>query len=346
MGVRPKNGTEIRSAFNGVLNVTASFPGRSAVSTCLRRFDARRAAVCLASLALTSCVVRVDSPDHVTREEKRFKIQGTAEISLATFDGGIDVRGWDRDEVYLEIERRGPNKELVDQLEVTVEQVGDKILVDARQPPATRYAFGSLTSMSRSVKLMATIPLDSHLTVRTSDGSITVERVKGRFELRSADGSITGIDLTGDIFAHTSSGRIRLQTIDGQCDVETGDGSITVEGRLDALDARTPDGSLSIKAFEGSRLTKDWSLSSGDGNIAIYLPEAFSGQLDAQTSDGHTRIDPLFSLQSDSSDRSRHILRGVLGDGSHTLRVRTLEGSITFKRLPFARARGEDPVER
>jgi hypothetical protein len=60
----------------------------------------------LAPLALGACVVKVDSNDFRAREEKRFEVSGAPDIDLSTFDGPIDVRGWDRDEVFVEVEKR------------------------------------------------------------------------------------------------------------------------------------------------------------------------------------------------------------------------------------------------
>src|SRR5512140_2986565 len=58
--------------------------------------------------------VGVGSDRYLERETKDFKVSGTPEILLTTFDGSIEVRAWDRPEVSVEIEKRGSNKQAVD----------------------------------------------------------------------------------------------------------------------------------------------------------------------------------------------------------------------------------------
>jgi hypothetical protein len=59
----------------------------------------------------TACTVTSDSRSHIAREEKRFTVSETSEVRLTTFDGSIEVRSWDRPEVRVEIEKRGPTKD-------------------------------------------------------------------------------------------------------------------------------------------------------------------------------------------------------------------------------------------
>jgi hypothetical protein len=288
----------------------------------------------LAPLALGACVVRVDSNDFRAREEKRFQVTGAPEITLTTFDGPIDVRGWDRDEVFVEVEKRGREKDAVEQIEVVSEQKGNSISLEARQPGGKKYAFGMLTSMSRSAKLIASVPRGSNIVLRSGDGSISIEQVKGRIELRTNDGTITGLDISGDLLARTDDGSVRLSSVDGRCDVVTGDGSITLDGRFDFVRARTNDGQVTVKVLPGSKVGENWSLMTGDGNAIVYLPDGLSADLDAESSQGNTRVDQALRIHTDG-ESSKTMLRGTIGEGGGNLRIRTVDGHIHFKRLPF-----------
>lgn len=288
----------------------------------------------LAPLALGACVVRVDSNDFRAREEKRFEVTGAPDINLSTFDGPIDVRGWDRDEVFVEIEKRGREKDGVEQIEVVADQKGNRINLEARQPGGKKYAFGMLTSMTRSAKLIASVPRGSNIVLRSGDGSISIEQVKGKIELRTNDGSITGLDLGGDLLARTDDGGVRLNSVDGRCDVVTGDGSIVLDGRFDFVRARTNDGSVTVKVLPGSKVSENWSLMTGDGNAIVYLPDGLNADLDAESNSGNTRVDQALRIHTDG-EHSKTMLRGTIGDGGGNLRIRTVDGHIFFKRLPF-----------
>jgi hypothetical protein len=284
-------------------------------------------------LGAAGCVVKVDSNEYKVREERRFKVDGVADIRLATFDGAIAVRGWDRDEVYVEIEKRGRDRDEVQAIEVVAEQTGKQISIEARQPSAKKYAFGVVTTRTRDARMVASVPARSNVMLRTGDGALSIERINGRLELRTSDGNISGLDLQGDLFANTEDGHVRLEGLDGRCDVVTIDGSITLQGRLDALRARTGDGTVVAKILPGSRVASEWSLSTGDGPLVVYVPEHFGAEFDAETSRGVVKIDPALSLTA-VAGMPRGIFRGTLASGGHILRLRTREGAITIKRLP------------
>jgi hypothetical protein len=330
-----------RSILSPFLRVTTPFGTRLVV-----------VGACVAPLLLSACVVSVDRHDGpMQRDEKRFHVTGVSDVSLVTFDGSVDVRGWDRDEVFVEIEKRAADKNQLNEIEVVSDQQGNQIRVEARRPADTKYGWGRFAGPSRSAKLIASVPMGSNVLVRSGDGNITVERVKGRLDLRTSDGDLNGIDLTGDVSARTGDGRVRLDGIDGICDVVTGDGNISISGRFDLLRARTSDGTLTLKAFPGSQLSDDWHLQTGDGNIVFYLPDAMNAEIEAEANDGAAKADSALALRVEA-DLPKRLLRGTLGTGGRLVRVSTGDGSIVFKRLPSAakspsmRALPEQPVER
>lgn len=290
-------------------------------------------ALCLLAAGAAGCVVKVDSSEYKAREERRFRVEGVADIKLTTFDGTIAVRGWDRDEVYVEVEKRGRDRDAVQAVEVVADQSGRQISIEARQPAATKYAFGVVTTRTRDARIVASVPTHSNVMLRTGDGAISVERVSGRMEVRTSDGNISGLDLKGDLFAHTEEGHVRFEGVDGKCDVVTSDGSITLQGRLDALRARTGDGAVVVKVLPGSKVGSEWSLSTGDGPLVLYVPDHFGAEFDAETHRGSVKIDSALSLAA-VKDMPRGLFRGTLADGGHLVRLRTREGAITIKRLP------------
>lgn len=308
-------------------------------------------AACLAPLALGACVVSVDHRDGpMVREEKRFKVGGAQEISLITFDGSIDVRGWDKDEVFVEIEKRGRDQETIGQIEIATDQSGQQVRLEARLSNEKGSRWGMPGRWTPTAKLIASVPMGSSLMLRTGDGGVTVERVKGRIDLRTSDGDLNGIDLTGEIIARTGDGRVNFDGIDGKADIVTGDGGINLTGRFDLLRARTSDGSLTLKVLPGSNISEDWALQTGDGNVVFYLPDLLNGEIEAETSDGSAKADPSLEMRLES-DTPKRMLRGTLGTGGRVVRVSTGDGSIVFKRLPAPKlapksASPDQPVER
>jgi len=286
------------------------------------------AAAVVALLPLAGACVVVDSQGHITREERRFQVNGAPELHLTTFDGAIEVRSGADREVVVEIEKRGPTPEEIEKLQVDVKQDGNRINVEVKRP-AREHVFGIGIHITPTAKLIVTMPKNGNVVARSGDGSIRVERVTGHLELRTGDGSIRGTAVGGDLVIQTGDGSVVLDEGSGNLDLDTADGSVTVAGKFDAVKLHTGDGSITLRAEPGSHMKDDWSVTTGDGGVSLYLPEDFDAQIDASTGDGTIRSE--LSVQGGNDEHARRSLRGRLGDGGKLLRIRTGDGSIKPK---------------
>jgi len=288
--------------------------------------------------SLAGCVV-VDSQGHITREEKRFTVTGSPDLRLVTFDGAIEIRSGDAKTVVVEIEKRGPTKESTEELKVETKQDGDRIEVEVKKPAHEVVVFGiGVGHMSPTAKLIVTMPRDGNVTARSGDGSIKVEHVHGRLELKTGDGSIRATDIAGQLTLSTGDGSVTLEDVGGDLDVDTGDGSVSVAGKLGTVKLHTGDGSITFRAAQGTSMKDDWSMTTGDGGVALYLPSDFGAELDAHTGDGSIRneLGVKAEAEADSDrdrdrERDRRTLKGKLGAGGKLLRIRTGDGSIRLK---------------
>jgi DUF4097 and DUF4098 domain-containing protein YvlB len=278
------------------------------------------------ALAASGCVEvsGLSAPRYVERDEKRFPVSGRPDLRLSTFDGSVEIRAWDRPEVLVVIEKRAGDKEEAAAIEVRAEQNGDRVVVDVKASHLTNRWHGS-----RSANLIVSIPARSDVQASSGDGSLSIARIAGTLDLRSGDGSIHGSGLAGDLRVHTGDGSIDLDDVTGGVDIDTGDGSILVAGQLTRVRARSGDGRIAIRAASGSTTAGDWDINTGDGSITIDVPGTFGGELDARTGDGGIHLRNV-ALSSVSGELDRHQVRGRLGPGGQTLRVRTGDGSITI----------------
>jgi hypothetical protein len=297
----------------------------------------KRAIISAAVLALAGCEVNLNSEGIVSRETKRFSVTGSPEVQLDTFDGSIEVHSWDRNEVEVEIEKRAMEQALVDDMKVTAEQDGNRIVVKVTAPRGGdgRHGVQIGVHFSPSARLRVAVPRTSHLTASSEDGSLVIEDVTGKIALRTADGSIRASRLAGEIVARSGDGSIRLDRTEGKLDVETEDGTITIEAKPTILRARTNDGSIRFDIEADSVMSEDWDLQTGDGSVVLSLPGGFSAILDAETRDGSVRANhPALhdeKRDGDSREERRRTLKATLGAGGKTLRVRTGDGSIRIE---------------
>jgi DUF4097 and DUF4098 domain-containing protein YvlB len=286
------------------------------------------AAIVFASVFTGACVVSVDSQAQIVREEKRFTVRGVPDVKLTTFDGAIELHASDRDEVVVEIEKRAATKEAVDALEVTATQEGSRIEVDVKHPRSESFSMGF--NHSASARLIVSVPRRANVAARTGDGSIRLDGLNGRLELRTGDGSIRVADASGDLRLHTGDGSITVERAEGSLDLDTGDGGVNVSGKLSAVKMHTGDGSIVYRAESGTVMSDAWDITTGDGGIALYLPSDFDAELDARTGDGSISND-LSIAASDTTGEQRRALRGRLGSGGKTLRLRTGDGAIKLR---------------
>jgi DUF4097 and DUF4098 domain-containing protein YvlB len=298
------------------------------MSMSLRCAAVRLVPVLAAAWLATGCDVTIglDSARFVEREKKDFQVSGTPDLTLSTFDGSIEIRAWDRSEVSVEIEKRASNKQQVDQIEVKATQSGNRITLDVRYPEQGRPHFGF--SGSRSARLIASVPRQANLDVRTGDGSISIERISGKVQLNTGDGSVKVTEIAGDLRAHTGDGSITLDRVDGRVDADTGDGSITLNGKLQGVRLKTGDGTVRLRADDGSRMAEDWEIHTGDGSVTLELPEPFDADLDAHTGGGSVAVETV----SVKGEVSKNSVRGQLGAGGRSLRVTSGDGTIKISR--------------
>lgn len=283
----------------------------------------------LAAVMSTACVVNLDGQGVVVREEKRFNVTGDLDLDLATFDGAIRVRSWDRNEVLVEIEKRAESQPEAEALEVRTTQEGNRIRIDARSPRVEREGIHIGNFTEPSVSLIVSVPQKLSLRAETGDGSIAVERLSGRIELRSGDGSVRAEEIAGSLTVNTGDGSVSLVNASGRAVLDTGDGSIDARGRFDGLQVSTGDGSVSVEADEGSVMSEDWNVTTGDGSIAFRVPPGFNAEVDADSGDGTVRAEGATGLTTTrSEDEDHESMRGRLGTGGRTVRLRSGDGSI------------------
>lgn len=282
------------------------------------------------AMASVACSVDLRGSAVSTREEKRFTVSTTEPVDLKvkTFDGTLTIRSWDKNEVFAEIERRAPDQSAAEALVVNQTQDGNKITIEALSPAERKVVN---FSNGYSVNVTITVPRRVALEARTGDGGINVDDLQGTIDLNSGDGRIIASRLDGQLKVHTGDGTIRIDQAAGKVDADSGDGSIEISGRLDDLAVRTGDGPVRIDASNGSAMKNDWRITTGDGRVALRLPNDFNAAVDASTGDGTVHVDGIDTPRS-GDDAERRRVVGQLGTGGATLHIRSGDGSIDVTR--------------
>ena len=287
------------------------------------------ATVVVCGMAASACTVTVDSHTEILREEKQFRVSGTPTVRLSTFDGSIEIQGWDKAHVAIEIEKRGISRDALKDLEVKTQQNGDIIELEVKRPRAESFE-GMGLRRGATARLIVSVPRQANINARSGDGSIRIERVQGKLELRTSDGSIRASDIAGELSLDTNDGSVTVENAEGRLIVDTSDGSVNVTGKLAAVKLHTGDGSVVYRADAGSAMSDNWEITTGDGTVSVYLPAGFAAEVDAHTGDGAIRSE-IEGLDSPTRESARRTLKGQIGSGGKLLRIRTGDGSIRLR---------------
>ncbi len=233
----------------------------------------RLLAVAVAATALTACDVVINSLDVKGRATdqwtKTYQVAPTGEIEIATTNGGIDVTGGagDRVEVIAERTARGMTdedaKKLLGQVQVVEDSAPAKLRLEMKTPAGE--------SGHLEVKYHVKAPSGVSVRLRTSNGEISVIQLTGGVNADVTNGSIRGRELGGAVEASTTNGTVRLdmtavapggiraETVNGAVDVTIPAGAKAdvdancVNGRI-AIDGMKLDGPERTRRHVGGRL--------------------------------------------------------------------------------------------
>src|SRR5262249_30849382 len=153
-------------------------------------------------------------------------------------------------------------------------------------------------------------------------GEITLEKAKGRVEVRAVNEGIRLADVSADLSAESTNGSIILDRVDSaNVDLYTVNGNISY------------DGPIKDKGL--------YRLTTHNGMIAIPVPERANDTVTARTYTGGTR--PTSQLPADPAGAERRSKRLTLtvGNGSAHVELESFGGTISLRRPGEARPETE-----
>jgi TonB family protein len=177
----------------------------------------------------------------------------------------------------------------------------------------------------------------------TDGGNITVGQAGNLVSVRTGGGQIDFGEVRGSVRAQTGGGGIRIMYVSGPMEVESSAGSICltrVAGTVRAVTAGgtitawiNPDAPSSGGKVELPGLSQ---LTSGNGDIIVFLPRNLAADIDAQVESGGERrieADPTLALQIQNRGNGPVRATGALNGGGPPLKLRTTAGKIRLQFL-------------
>ncbi len=195
------------------------------------------------------------------------------------------------------------------------------------------------------INLVAHVPHDTVLKLRTGGGSIQVKdhaalveartsggnirtgRIQGPATLSTSGGDIKVVACTGELRANTSGGDI---TVDegGAMELRTSGGDITVAAAASGVRANTSGGDVKVTFVGQPERASELRTSGGD--IVVTLPKKTAFEVEASTSGGRVKVAEAVGLKAASVHRAS--VKGSIGSGGPTLVATSSGGHVRLER--------------
>jgi TonB family protein len=179
--------------------------------------------------------------------------------------------------------------------------------------------------------------------LETEGGNITVGQAGKLVSVRTGGGQIDFGEVRGSVRAQTGGGGIRIMYVSGPMEVESSAGSICLTRVAGTVRAATaggtitawinPDASSSGGTVHLPGLSQ---LTSGNGDIIVFLPRNLAADIDAVVESGGERrieADPALALQVQNRGTGPVHAMAALNGGGPTLKLRTTAGKIRLQFL-------------
>jgi len=260
---------------------------------------------------------------------------------VETFNGGVEISGWDQNTVDISGTKYGPTQSAADNLRVAIDHHEDAVSIRVERPLERRSNQGA--------RFVIKVPRAARLDrIVTSNGGIRIEDAAGPARLKTSNGTIHVLDLRGSVNAETSNGPVELVNVAGDAVAHTSNGRIRTEGLTGSLDATTSNGGIHGEVARGIR---DVRAQTSNGSIELTLPADFSAELHAHTSNGGitlhlpTQINAHVAAHASNSsitcefemrmqgEFNKHQIDGVIGAGGPLLDLSTSNGAIKLLKM-------------
>jgi TonB family protein len=179
--------------------------------------------------------------------------------------------------------------------------------------------------------------------LQTDGGNITVGQAGNLVSVRTGGGQIDFGEVRGSVRAQTGGGGIRIMYVSGPMEVESSAGSICLTRVAGTVRAATAGGTITAwinpdasSAGGTVRLPGLSQLTSGNGDIVVFLPRNLAADIDAMVESGGERrieADPALALQIQNRGSGPVHALAALNGGGPPLKLRTTAGKIRLQFL-------------
>jgi hypothetical protein len=295
-----------------------------------------------AALLLAGCVNFGDfGPGDAYREDfhSTHALSAGGTVSIETFNGPIEVLGWEKDSVELNGTKYASSQSVLDSIKIDVTSTPGSVRIRAVRPLDSHWHMGVriavrvphktlLDKIASSNGQIRIEDVEGNSRVQTSNGAIRFSRLKGTVEARTSNGAIEAEDIDGTARMHTTNGSIRAEIAHGSFEGYTSNGSINARlkdpGATWPVRAESSNGRIEL-SVDGAQLP-EIRASSSNSSIVLRLPGSANARVRANTS--HSSVTSEFGGLHDDGGQRHSELHGDIGSGGPLIELSSSNGSI------------------
>jgi len=223
---------------------------------------------------------------------KQFAISPRTALDLqSSVRGNVQIEGWKKDVVEVEIKKRAAKKEDLQKVDVTLSSNApdggraDRINIAASME-GSGWLSGSWDNVVPCVDYKIHVPkkMLRTITINVASANVQVDSLEldDALSVKTASGQVSITDVEAAVDVNTSSGQVLIDDVDGTVDVDTSSGFISVKDVDKKVRVGSSSGAVQLKKIDG-----DASASTSSGSVNMH---DVKGDVAASTSSGSINL--------------------------------------------------------
>ena len=249
--------------------------------------------------------------------------------------GAVDIQGWDQQHVLIKGELDDAASRLM------IKDHGRKLQIKVAMQARSHAGQGS--------QLHIFIPHKTVLWFNGIETSFSFKQLNARIEGRTISGDLTLDDVAANFELSTVSGSIDIKNSSGNARLESINGDIFIDGEYDNIAIKSMSGNINavinkIVNLKTKNISGQTTISGDLSDDAVIKLSSFSGALHYQVIgelDAQCQLSSQFGGKIENTltndlPQTKHlqqqVLKFVAGDGSATLTMKSVSGSMKIGR--------------
>jgi hypothetical protein len=295
-----------------------------------------------ALISLSACDMELGSFERYTKDfHYSYPLKADGRLSVETFNGSVEISGWDQPTVDISGSKYGPTQEAADDLKVNIDNTPDSVSIRVVRPSDRRGNLGArfIIKVPRKALLDRITASNGAIRIldgagpsrlRTSNGQIRVEGLRGDVDAQTSNGSVELVEVAGDVTARTSNGRVRAERVLGSLEATTSNGGVTADLERAERPVRIETSNGGVELTLPTRYSNEIRVSTSNAGITLHLPSDINAHVMARTSNSSITTD--FEVRT-QGEISKHRLDGTIGSGGPLIDLSTSNGGIRLQRM-------------